>query len=229
MKKQFIEFVKKRKFVLDVVAFLYSIIHGSNIWRYVFREDVKFRGAFLNNTHIYVHKGCKLFIGSKCQMNHCRIDVWGGKVHVDGSQTCINNTRFILRDSACSISIGSDFSMQGGNMQCAEGKAILIGKHCMFSGDVEISSTDLHPIYAIGNGEIINKGKDVIISDHVWIGAHVRVLKGASIASDSIIGNSSVVSGNLTEANTIYAGVPARRIKTGINWARSIEEISEGL
>lgn len=150
----------------------------------------------------------------------------GGHFYVDGSQTCINNTRFILRDEGGGIIIDSDFSMQGGSMQCAEGKSIQIGKHCMFSGDIEIMSTDLHPIYSMNDKSIINAGKDIIISDHVWLGAHVRVLKGSRITSDVIIGNSSVVSGNLSDSNSIYAGIPARRIKTGINWARSITEIN---
>lgn len=109
IKTVIVRYLKENPLILDLFAIVYSILHGSNIWRYVFREDVKFRGAFLNHTHIYVHEGCKLFIGPKCQMNHCRIDVWGGKVHLDGSQTCINNTHLILRDADCSISIGSDF------------------------------------------------------------------------------------------------------------------------
>lgn len=47
-----------------------------------------------------------------------------------------------------------------------------------------------------------------------WIGANTTVLKGITIAEGSIVGAGSVVTKNLTEPNALYAGNPARYIKS---------------
>lgn len=78
MKTTIVSFLKRNEFLLNIFAFTYSILSGSNVWRYVFRKDVKFKGAFLKHTHLYVRKGGKIYLGPKCQMKNCRIDVWGG-------------------------------------------------------------------------------------------------------------------------------------------------------
>lgn len=53
----------------------------------------------------------------------------------------------------------------------------------------------------------------VTISDDVWIGSGCKILGGVSIATRSIIGAGSVVTKN-TETNSLYGGVPAKRIKS---------------
>ncbi|WP_238941033.1 acyltransferase [Sphingomonas beigongshangi] len=50
------------------------------------------------------------------------------------------------------------------------------------------------------------------IGEGSWIGARATILPGVSVASGCIIAAGAVVAGN-TEANGVYAGVPARRIK----------------
>lgn len=145
----------------------------------------------------------------------------GGQITLSGEQTCINNTKLIIREHNGKITIGDDFSMQGGIIQSVDGTSIQIGQHCMFSGDIDINSGDLHPIYDINTKEIINQSKNIIISNNVWLGAHVRIMKGANIASHTVIGNSSLVNKKLEEPYSIYAGIPARKIKDGIDWARS--------
>lgn len=50
------------------------------------------------------------------------------------------------------------------------------------------------------------------IGNNVWIGAKCVVTSGSSIPDNVIVAAGSVVSGAL-EGNSIYGGVPARRIK----------------
>lgn len=116
--------------------------------------------------------------------------------------------------------------MQGGIIQSVDGMPVEIGAHCMFSGDIDILSGDLHPIFSIQDRKIINQSQKVIISDNVWLGAHVKMLKGAFVAPHSVVGCSSLVTGSLSCPNSIYAGVPAKRVKSGIDWERGIEVIN---
>lgn len=107
--------------------------------------------------------------------------------------------------------------MEGGHIAATEGEIIKIGNDCMFSGDIEIRNGDSHSIIKANSQERINWAKPVIIEDHVWLTAHVRVLK----PHHSIIGNSSVVSKVLEEPHSIYGGSPIRNLKTNIDWDRN--------
>ncbi|WP_221275541.1 acyltransferase [Microcystis aeruginosa] len=56
--------------------------------------------------------------------------------------------------------------------------------------------------------------KDVIINNNIFIGANCTILPGSIINSNVVIGAGSVVRGTL-DANSIYAGVPCKKIKSG--------------
>lgn len=57
------------------------------------------------------------------------------------------------------------------------------------------------------------KNEKIIINDDVWLGANVTILPGIEIGECSIVGAGSVVVGDV-EAYSVYAGVPARKIKS---------------
>lgn len=52
----------------------------------------------------------------------------------------------------------------------------------------------------------------IIVGDNVFIGQNSIVLPGTVIGANCVVGAGSVVRGKL-EANSVYAGVPVRRIK----------------
>ena len=60
------------------------------------------------------------------------------------------------------------------------------------------------------NGSV---GNPIIIDDDVWIGCGCRILAGVHISSRSIIAAGAVVNKNV-EGNSVYAGVPAKKIKS---------------
>lgn len=122
--------------------------------------------------------------------------------------------------------IGKDFTARTGtHIAACEGANIYIGDDCMLSEDIEMRSTDSHAIYDLKTRKRINKAKEIRIGDHVWLTAHVRILKGAIIAEHSIVGNSSVVTGHHDTSHAIYAGNPCKLIKQNVDWSRSREEI----
>ena len=56
-------------------------------------------------------------------------------------------------------------------------------------------------------------GKPIIIGSNVWICANATVLPGVKIADGVIVGAGSVVTKDLLETNSLYAGNPAVFIK----------------
>lgn len=56
--------------------------------------------------------------------------------------------------------------------------------------------------------------KDVRIGNNVFIGANCVILPGANIADNVVVGANSVIRGEL-EGNSIYAGVPCKKIREG--------------
>lgn len=60
------------------------------------------------------------------------------------------------------------------------------------------------------NSEIL---KEVLIDSDVWLGCGVRVLSGVTISNRSVLAAGAVVTKNV-EANSIYGGIPAVKIKS---------------
>lgn len=126
-------------------------------------------------------------------------------------------------DSTCSNSkliIDSDTSSNGISIMILENDSqITIGKDCMFSSDIILWCTDTHTITDI-DGNITNIGHSIEIGNHCWIGMHAKILKNTKIPDDSIVGMGSIVTKKFETPNSIYAGNPARFIKTGTQWNR---------
>ncbi len=158
------------------------------------------KGATLSNMMIYMRgDNHKLVIGENCAFK-------GGSVWFE--------------DNNCHIEIGKDTTIESAHLAATEpGRKILIGDDCMFSYSIEFRTGDSHSIIDNETKERINCAQDIIVEDHVWIGAHSIVLKGVSIGGDSVIGIKSLVTKNVPP-NSIAAGIPAKVIKNGINWDR---------
>lgn len=73
------------------------------------------------------------------------------------------------------------------------------------------------------NGKVINeipyvfnvltKNSPIIVEDEVWIGANVTLLPGVRVGKCSVIGAGSVVTVDV-EPYSVYAGIPARKIRS---------------
>ena len=64
--------------------------------------------------------------------------------------------------------------------------------------------------------------KDVVVEQDVWIGANAIILKGVTIGKGSIIAAGSIVTKDV-EPYSIYAGVPAKKIRMRFNENQIIE------
>ena len=92
---------------------------------------------------------------------------------------------------------------------------LIIGNHVSIGHRTSILTTE--HLYSDKNMPIKNQpvaGIPVIIGNNVWIGANVTILAGIQIADGVIIGAGAIVTKSILEENTIYAGNPARFIKS---------------
>jgi len=89
----------------------------------------------------------------------------------------------------------------------------------MLSGDITMDVSDMHSILDVETGRRLNPPRDILIGDHVWLAHGVRVMKGAQIGQDSIIGSRAMVCGAIP-ANSLAVGTPARVMRSGVTWDR---------
>lgn len=219
-----VELLKSKKWLLTVAAFLYSTLYcwyRISYWRALLSSNCIFRGAFLKNVRFDIGGGGDLYIGpcSRIYNSHICMNGSGHELLIEGGGTCIKNCTFLFigRNSHCHIS--NNFTMEGGSINLLEGKSISLGSDCMFSSGLFITVSDFHSIVD-ANETRINFGRDIRIGNHVWLGADVKVLKGSVIPDGCVVGTGSIVTGTLPNENAIYAGAPARCVKTTIKWNR---------
>lgn len=127
------------------------------------------------------------------------------------------------------IAIGRDVTVESGSFLCERvGRSLLVGDDCMVSNGVVVRTSDHHGIFDRGTGERLNPPADVVVGPHVWLGNGCRVNKGSRIGAGAVIGQSAIASGTVEE-NSIYAGVPARKLRGDIVWSRteSVEDVGE--
>lgn len=103
----------------------------------------------------------------------------------------------VIRGDVNSIRIGNKVNIQDG--------AVL---HCLY----EKSVVEIGDNVSIGHNVTIHGAK---IESNVLVGMGATILDHSVIGENSIIAaNSLILNGTIVEPNSIYAGVPAKRIKT---------------
>lgn len=96
-----------------------------------------------------------------------------------------------------------------------------IGDNCMFGQGVSIMLSDCHTIKDITTGQQINKPKHgVTIGNKVWLARDVKILKDVSIGDNTVVATGSVVTKSFSENNVLLAGIPAKIVKSNIDWER---------
>jgi maltose O-acetyltransferase len=110
------------------------------------------------------------------------------------------------------IEVGDRTEFNNNLMLKSEGEGIRIGSDCLFGAEVQIFDSDFHDLHPDRRGAGTQKTAAVEIGDNVFAGMGVKILKGATIGSDSVIGAGSLVTGAIP-AGVIAAGNPARVIR----------------
>ena len=139
-------------------------------------------------------------------------------IHI-GPWCTLINAELCIEDDGNRITLGEHTKILGKtHLAAIEGTAITIGKDCLFSSDVHFRTGDSHSILDM-QGRRINDSRDIVLGDHVWVGTKSTCLKGAKVAAHSIIGACALVTGIFNTPHCALAGVPAKVVKTGVDWS----------
>lgn len=176
--------------------------------------NIEFRGE---NSEVIIHKPYKRFKNSQIVCgNNCKVEIFQSVHKVNGLEVLAQ-----AENSTCTI--GTDFSCTNGCkvlLHKEPNLSVTIGNDCMFGSNIILRTSDVHPIYDVNTGECLNYGGNINIGDKCWLAMNVTVLKNVSITNNCIIGTGSIVTKNCEKENSIYAGTPAKLVKTGVTWNR---------
>lgn len=110
--------------------------------------------------------------------------------------------------------IVGDGTQIGRNVVISACRKIEIGKKCLLSYNVSLIDHDHNfraDVSPMDSG--ISEGREIIIGDECFIGAHSFILKGVVLGKHCVVGANSVVAESFPE-NSVIAGNPAKLIKT---------------
>lgn len=151
------------------------------------------------------------------QIHHSKISFNGDNNQVNFGKNAKGVFHFQLNHNNNHICLGN--RVEAGHFSATlHGDKLIIGNNCMFSSDIKVW-TDGHAVIDAKTKKLLNPaGHTIQIGDHVWISQDVVLLKRTNIPSNCIVAHSSVVTKAFHEENCVYAGNPAKVVKTGINW-----------
>ncbi len=142
-----------------------------------------------------------------------------------------HDSQFVLGDSRVfsgRISLGTDSRIIIGEhttamnlIVSAHRGRVEVGRDCMISGPVVIEAAMHHGLVYLEDGQarLDTRTPEVVIGDHVWLGARSTVMGRARIGSGSIVGACAVVGGEVL-SHTAVAGNPARSLRDSVTWTR---------
>ena len=160
------------------------------------------KGSIISHTHLYI-KGNNITIKIGKNVRMKKGTLWG-------------------EDNSSKIMISDETTIEDAHIAVTEDNGVItIGKDCMLAKSINIRNGDSHSIIDIQTNKRLNSAKNVIIKDHVWISNNVTILKGTNIQNNSVIAAGSIVSNfNSIDESVIIGGIPAKILKTKINWKR---------
>jgi acetyltransferase-like isoleucine patch superfamily enzyme len=212
---------------------------NTNKWLYLIKIKIqrlkdKFRKSIIGKNNVIVNNGVfwnvkydiignnnTVEIMHRTTLSDMTIFIRGNNHKLKIEENCIlRGGSFWFEDSFCEIFIGKNTSIESAHFAVTEIKTrIDVGEDCMFSNGIELRTGDSHAIIDIENNVKINNAQNIMIGNHVWIGARSIILKGVVIGDNTIIGTGSIVTKSILN-NSVAVGIPANVIKRNVNWVR---------
>lgn len=184
----------------------------------VFKKVKSVKGLTIN----FTGKNNTVYIDKSVQFRDCVLECANNNIVKFGESNVygFNCVKFWISSDNCLLDIGKNVTCHGGifHLRNKPDTKIIIGDNCLFSGDIELRTSDGHSIYDLDTKELINPDGDIVIGNNVWLGHGVHVLKGVTIASNIVVATHAIVTKDLTEQHSIYAGIPAKLVKTNVMW-----------
>lgn len=167
-------------------------------------------GNFLRITHLRLQYEGISIKGKTFISRNCDIRCTKGAVLILENVFLSRNCQIIVDDMGY---IAIKDSYIGISVIIVAAEKIIIDKNCQIAEMVTIR--DQNHNYNDSNKPIKEQGfssAPIYISENVWVGAKCTILKNVSIGNNTVIGANSLVNKNC-EANSVYVGIPAKKIK----------------
>ena len=98
-------------------------------------------------------------------------------------------------------------------------KKVTFGEDVMLARNVIVIDSDFHQLQN-DCGEQMNPPEEVVIGNHVWLGAGSIVLKGVSIGQDSVVAAGTVVTKSMPRHRVIAGKGGGTPVRDSVNWKR---------
>ncbi|GAB4274092.1 MAG: hypothetical protein Kow0013_28090 [Pararhodobacter sp.] len=126
----------------------------------------------------------------------------------------------------CNVQIEEGVTITQARIVCDDAD-IHVGRNGLWSDEIIVQSNDQHGIIDLQTMAPINsERRSITIAEHVWIGRRAIIMPDVHIGREAIIAAGACVTSDV-ERNSIYAGIPPRRIREGITWSRSPTGLSD--
>jgi len=181
-------------------------------------NNLYFSHSKILNTKFFI-KGRRNYISAEESLiSGCQINISGeGNKLVLEEGVKLRNAIIHIRGKNCIIRIGKETSTGGIRIvNVGTDNTIEIGEGCLFADFIEIWASDTHSILD-ENDKVINQEKPIKIGNNVWVGSHVKILKGVTIEDWAIIGMGALVVSDVPK-NSISIGFPNKVIKNNVKW-----------
>lgn len=187
-------------------------------------NDYVRKNAYLRGTRIkFEGQRNRIMIGGTkpSKLSYCSINVYGS------NNTIIIEDECSLKDMTIYVSGNNNSvhihrkTMISGKTELAvlEGTKIDVGEGTLFSANITLRTGDSHSVIDVANGKRLNKSRNIIVGDHVWIGNTVIITKGTILGSHCVVATGSVVTGKAFPNHCVVGGNPAKVLKEGIDWS----------
>jgi acetyltransferase-like isoleucine patch superfamily enzyme len=168
--------------------------------------------------HIVVTFGRKLvfYFYTKCWIKHIgkRIQFLGvaNNVSIGNDAAFYSNVILDIEENAL-LKIGNNFTLSYGSIIVCN-KHVEIGNFVMIGEYTSIRDTS-HSFKSKDTPFCKQQdySSSIILGNNIWIGRGCMLFPGTIINDNVIVGANSVIKGHL-EANSVYAGSPAKKIKS---------------
>lgn len=140
----------------------------------------------------------------------------GAKLIFEGTAQFHAGIRLWLDHNACAV-FGDGFSANR-NFILYYNDYISFGKDCMLGWNIQIIDGNAHTV--IERGEKKRGNCRIVVGNHVWIGAEVKIGRSVTVGDDCIIAFGSTVTGGKFPERSLIGGYPAKKIKEGVNWEK---------
>lgn len=141
----------------------------------------------------------------------------GGKLIIEGKARFAQGIRLWI-DKDATLAVGKNFYC---NKNCLFRvmDEVTVGDDVLMGWDIEVNTADGHQIFV--DGEDGKKSHaPIMVGNHVWIGSHVRVSKGAVIPNLCVVAQASLVNKSFEKEHAMIGGIPARVIREGVEWKK---------